>query len=63
VNYKTIRHHIPILEKNRLIISAGDHYSTAYFLSELMEENYELFEDITSKMDETKKRTIRVAQK
>ncbi|MGD0994843.1 MAG: winged helix-turn-helix domain-containing protein [Candidatus Bathyarchaeia archaeon] len=63
VNYKTIRHHITILEKNKLIISAGDHYSTAYFLSELMEENYVLFEEITSKMNNTRKRAIRVAQK
>ena len=63
VNYKTIRHHLTVLEKNKLIISAGDHYSTAYFLSELMEENYGLFEEITGKMNNTKKRAIRVTQK
>ena len=63
VNYKTIRHHLAILEKNRLITSAGDHYSTAHFLSELMEENYGLFEEITGKMEEIPKRQIRVIQK
>jgi predicted transcriptional regulator len=63
VNYKTIRHHITVLEKNKLITSAGDHYSTAYFLSELMEENYGVFEEITVKMNDTKKRAIRVTQK
>ncbi len=63
VNYKTIRHRITVLEKNKLIISAGDHYSTAYFLSELMEENYGVFEGITVKMNGTKKRAIRVTQK
>jgi len=62
VDYKTIRHHLAVLEKNKLIISAGDHYSTAYFLSELMDENYGSFEEITSKMTDTKKRAIRVAQ-
>ena len=56
VNYKTIRHHLTILEKNKLIISAGDHYSTAYFLSELMEENYGIFEEITGKTKDIKKR-------
>jgi predicted transcriptional regulator len=61
-DYKTIRHHLTILEKNKLIISAGDRYSTAHFLSELMEENYGSFEEITSKMHDTKKRTIIVAQ-
>ena len=63
VNYKTIRHHITILEKNKLIISAGDHYSTAYFLSELMEENYGLFEEITSKTLKSEKRPIQLTQK
>ena len=62
VNYKTIRHHIAILEKNKLIISAGNHYSTAYFLSELMEANYVLFEEMTSKAKEPK-RPIRVMHK
>ena len=63
VNYKTIRYHITVLEKNKLIISAGDHYSTAYFLSELMEENYGVFEEITVKMNDTKKRAIKLTQK
>jgi len=63
VNYKTIRHHLTILEKNKLIISAGDHYSAAYFLSELMEENYGIFEEITGKTNNAEKRTIRVMQK
>ena len=63
VNYKTIRHHLTILEKNKLIISAGDHYSTAYFLSDLIEENYVLFEEITSKTKDTKIRSIRVINK
>jgi predicted transcriptional regulator len=63
VNYKTIRHHLTILEKNKLIISAGDHYSAAYFLSELMEENYGLFEEITGKTNFAEKRAIRVMQK
>jgi len=49
VDYKTIRHHLTILEKNKLIISVGDSYATAYALSEPMEENYQLFEEITNK--------------
>lgn len=61
VNYKTIRHHIAILEKNKLIISTGNHYSITYFPSELMEENYVLFEEI-SKMNEKKKRALRITE-
>ena len=62
VHYSTIRHHFTILEKNKLIISAGNHYSAAYFLSELMEENYGLFEEITVKINDTNRRRIIVAQ-
>lgn len=62
VNYKTVRHHLAILEKNKLVISTGNRYSTTHFLSELMEENYVLFEEMTRKMKHTKKTEIRVAQ-
>ena len=48
---------------NQLATLLKVNYSTAYFLSELMEENYGLFEEITSKMNDTKKRAIRVTQK
>ena len=63
VDYKTIRHHVTILEKNRLINAVGNHYSTAYFLSQFMEENYPFFEEITMQLNNSKKRTIKVAQK
>ena len=49
-SYKTISHHLGVLEKNKLVIPIGDHhYSTAYFLSQTMEENYRIFEEITDK--------------
>ncbi|MGO8805273.1 MAG: ArsR/SmtB family transcription factor [Candidatus Bathyarchaeia archaeon] len=58
VDYKTIRHHLTILEKNKLIIPVGTHYSTVYFLSQPMEENYSVFQEMTSKMNDTRKRAI-----
>ena len=63
VDYKTIRHHLAILEKNKLIVSVGEHYSTVYFLSQPMEENYEVFEEITNKMNCRNKGTIKITQK
>ena len=63
VDYKTIRHHLTILEKNKLIIPVGEHYSTVYFLSPPMEENYAVFEEITSKMNDRNRRTIKLTQK
>ena len=56
VDYKTIRHHITILEKNRIVVPVGEHYSTVYFLSQPMEENYRVFEEMTTKISVTKKK-------
>jgi DNA-binding transcriptional ArsR family regulator len=49
LNYKTIRHHLKVLEKNRIVVSTGHHYAVTYFLSQELEENYVLFEEITYK--------------
>lgn len=50
MDYKTMRHHLEVLEKNRLITSIGDRYGATYFLSQTMEENYFLFEEIVKKI-------------
>ena len=50
MDYRTIRHHLGVLEKNKIIISAGERYGTTYFLSQVMEENYVLFEEILKKI-------------
>lgn len=50
MDYKTMRHHLEVLEKNRLITSVGDRYGATYFLSQAMEENFALFEEIMTKI-------------
>jgi DNA-binding transcriptional ArsR family regulator len=50
MDYRTIRHHLEVLEKNRLITSAGEGYGKTYFVSQAMEENYVLFEEIMNKI-------------
>jgi DNA-binding transcriptional ArsR family regulator len=50
MDYRTIRHHLEVLEKNRIITSAGDGYGKTYFLSPTMEENYAMFEEILKKI-------------
>ena len=50
MDYRTIRHHLRVLEKNRIVTSAGEGYGTTYFLSVEMEENYALFEEILEKI-------------
>jgi len=50
MDYRTIRHHLEVLEKNKIITSVGEGYGTTYFLSPAMEENYALFEEILKKI-------------
>ena len=56
MDYRTIRHHLKLLEKNRLITFAGDGYGITYFLSVNLEENYGLFEGFLNKIWEKQKR-------
>jgi len=50
MDYRTIRHHLDVLEKNRLITTAGEGYGITYFLSPPMEENYAVFEEIMKRI-------------
>ncbi len=47
LDYKTVRHHLNVLEKNNIItqINKGG-YGAVYFLSELMKESINLFNEI-----------------
>ena len=56
MDYRTIRHHLKILQKNRLITSVGNGYGTTYFLSIELEENYDVFEEILNKLWKKQKR-------
>jgi DNA-binding transcriptional ArsR family regulator len=56
MDYRTIRHHLKVLGKNRIVTSAGNGYGTTYFLSPEMEENYDLFEEIMNKIWKKQKR-------
>lgn len=46
VNYRTIRHHIKILEDSEVVQSTGEKYGKMYFLSPKMETNYNEFEAV-----------------
>ena len=50
MDYKTMRHHLEVLEKNKIITSVGDRYGATYFLTQTMEDNYTLFEEIMKKI-------------
>ena len=46
VDYRSIRHHLKILEENGLITSIGDQYGKMFFTSIELEENWAIFEEI-----------------
>ncbi|MBN1357538.1 winged helix-turn-helix transcriptional regulator [Candidatus Bathyarchaeota archaeon] len=50
MDYRTIRHHLKVLEKNRMVTTGGEGYGITYFLSPVLEENYVLFEEIVNRM-------------
>ena len=43
MDYKTIRHHLNVLIRNRLIIEVGQGYGSVYFLSPELEHDYDEF--------------------
>ena len=47
LDYRTIRHHLDLLERNGLLTRpAGAAYAAPYFLSSYLEGNYAIFEEI-----------------
>jgi Bacterial regulatory protein, arsR family. len=50
LDYKTIQHHMRILEKNNLITRIGDKYGILYFISNYLEKNIESYYNIKKKL-------------
>ena len=50
LDYKAIRHHITVLEKNNLITRSGEKYGVLYFISNYLEVNVDAFNGIISKI-------------
>jgi len=46
LDYKTVRHHLDVLLKNNLVTSMGERYGKMYYLSHLLESEYDVFEEI-----------------
>lgn len=40
LDYTTVRHHLSVLERNRLVLTEGEKYGKLYFVSETMEANW-----------------------
>jgi len=52
LDYKTVEHHIKVLESHKIIVkSSGKKYGALFFLSDNMEEKYPLFLEIVKKVE------------
>ena len=54
VNYRTITHHLKILEKSNLVKSVGEKYGKMYVLTDEMERDYAEFEAIWEQLKNKK---------
>jgi DNA-binding transcriptional ArsR family regulator len=50
LHYTTVRYHLNILLKNRIVTTLEDTYLVMYFLTEEMEEDYPVFCEIYKKL-------------
>lgn len=50
MDYKTVRHHLRVLMKNRMVAEVGEGYGAMYFVSPELEQNYDEFIKIWEKM-------------
>ena len=54
LNYKTVIHHLNVLIKNGLTVTdEKEIYGSTYFLTPLMEQNFQLFKEIIDKIRKT----------
>lgn len=46
IDYKAVQHHIGVLEKNNMVVKVGEKYGVLYFISNYLEANIEVFNEI-----------------
>ena len=46
LDYKTVRHHLDLLEENGVVTTMGDGYGKMYFVSDEMESNMDVLAEI-----------------
>ena len=49
LDYKTVTHHLDLMEENNVVETIGDGYGKNYFLTEQMEQNLEQLEKVKQK--------------
>ena len=51
LDYKTVRHHLDKLAESDIVTSMGGEYGKTYFLTERMEANLDVLDEVTARAD------------
>jgi len=51
LDYKTVKHHLDMLQEYDVVETGGDDYGEMYFLTDRFEKNRDSFEEITDKVE------------
>lgn len=51
LNYKTVQHHLELLLENDVVMTMGGGYGATYFLSDPMESNLDVLDEVAAKAD------------
>ncbi|WP_248896363.1 winged helix-turn-helix domain-containing protein [Haloplanus halobius] len=51
LNYKTVQHHLEVLGENDIVTTEGDTYGKMYFLTDRMERNLDILDEIAEQAD------------
>ena len=51
LNYKTVQHHLEVLEESSVVTTQGDNYGKMYFLTDRMTENLDILEEVAERAD------------
>jgi len=49
LDYTTVRHHLKVLEQNRIVVTEGETYGKLYFVSDSMEAHWPMLQEILQK--------------
>ncbi|ELZ90063.1 MULTISPECIES: winged helix-turn-helix domain-containing protein [Haloferax] len=53
LDYKTTQHHLELLVENNVLMTMGDNYGKTYFLTDRMEANLDVLDEVARKANLT----------
>jgi hypothetical protein len=62
LDYKAIQYQINVLEKNNIVVKAGEKYGVLYFISPYLEHNIGAFNEVKAAIDQKKAKKRKKAQ-